>query len=295
VRSKSSVGLAAALVVVIGLVLALKLGAFSGLFAESKDATRATLTQTSARLAKAGTARVAFTGGLKPQVAGLTASWSGTTLISFSADPSWESTYAKVEVPGKSVPAKVLHKGSQTLVSSPALAVPDGRAWVDTRETALLWQHALADPTLGITDFTMWEKILDTVTPVGAAETKTGGLPDVKGAGHEYQVVCFQTAGSCPPPFGSDKLDYLFNSVGHQLELSAWYDDDGLLRRLDVEGSMLWDTRVAGADNTVPNSHPDGEYYYNASFTLDNFGSPVTVTMPADNQISQSRGVTLRH
>ena len=294
-RKKLGIGLAAVLVVLLGLTLALKLGAFAGILPESEDVTRATLTQTSAKLAKAGTARITFTGGIKPQVAGLSANWSGTTQISFSDNPSWESTYDKVEVPGgKSVQATVLHKGSQTLVSSPALAIQDGRTWVNTRTTPMLWQHPLATPSLGITDFTMWEQILDTITPYGAHDAKTDELPDVKGADHEYYVTCTRVSGSCPPPFGSHDLDYLFNNVGRQLRLSAWYDDDGLLRRLDVDGSVAWNSALAGGQDPIPNSHPDGEYYYEASFTLDSFGSPVTITMPPDSQVTQSPGVTLR-
>jgi len=294
VRKKVGVALIVVVVLLAGLTVAQKVfGAFNGILPQDSEAIRTTLNQTSAKLAKARTARITFTGSLRPQVAGLYANWSGTTQASFSADPSWESTYDKVEVPGgKSVTAKVVHQGSQTLVSSPAMAAPDKRPWLSPKSTTIIWQHPLADPVLGITDFTQWEKILDTVTELGVAETETGNLPDLKGAPHEYKLVCFQKAAACPPPFGSN-LDLYFNSVGHQVQLSAWYDDDGLLHRLDVEGSALWDTRVAGGD-TPGETHPDGEYYFNASFTLDDFGSPVTVTMPADSQISTDHIVTLR-
>jgi hypothetical protein len=67
-----------------------------------------------------------------------------------------------------------------------------------------------------------------------------------------------------------------------------------LLRRLDVDGSVAWNSALAGGQDPIPNSHPDGEYYYQASFTLDSFGSPVTITMPPDSQVTQSPGVTLR-
>lgn len=253
------------------------------------------LQQTGAKLTAARSARITFTASLTSVLFGPVANWSGTTMMAFASDSSsWQTTYDKIESPQfGAISGKLVHTPSQTVFSSPALVVPDKRKWNDLKSRAFItWPQPLADPDLGITYFPVWQDMIDSLNVQAGEDKRTHDLPDVAGAPYEYKLECYHSAGDCPLPFGTN-LDLYFNVEGEIPQLHAWYGKDGLIRRLDVEGQVAWNSKLAGTDPLSPD-YPNGTHTYRASFVLDDFGTPVTVTpVPAD-QITQSHIIPLR-
>ena len=67
---------------------------------------------------------------------------------------------------------------------------------------------------------------------------------------------------------------------------SAWLDDDGLLRKLQVHMSLMYTPE--GTPTEAAEIHPQGEYVADMTFELDRFGTPVTVTAPPADQLTRS-------
>lgn len=126
----------------------------------------------------------------------------------------------------------------------------------------------------------------------GGLDKRTDDLAEVAGAPYEYEVACYPSDGTCPLPFGTN-LDLYFNQLGEVPTISAWYGEDGLIRRLDVEGDLDFSPAASQTDPTGAH-HPQSAHHYRASFTLDQFGTPVTVTPVPDNKITQSPFVKLQ-
>jgi hypothetical protein len=164
---------------------------------------------------------------------------------------------------------------------------------VNSKRSTILTPNPLALPDLGLTDFTLWQDVLDHLDKGAALDSNTDKLADVKDAPHEYKVECSQSNGQCPPPFGGTMGSY-FNAVGLLPALSAWYDDDSVLRRLDVTGSVLWDRRAPGGNAPGTEWHGPGEYVYHLSFTLSDFGGAVAIPAPATDRVSESKLVRLK-
>jgi hypothetical protein len=297
VGKKLTAVLAAIVVVLAGLAFAqYKFSIFGGELQKDPEGDYARLTQTGAKLTAGRSARITFTASMTSLLHGPVATWSGTSLMSFAGTaPSWQTTFDKLESPQfGTITGKLVHTPAQTAFSSPALVVPDKRQWIDLKSTtsAILWPQPLADPKLGITDFSLWEDMIDSLTRAGGLNKRTKDLPDVAGAPYEYKVECYPTAGACPLPFGT-LLDGYFNQLGEVPTMSAWYGKDGVLHRLDVEGDVEYNPTESDADPTGT-SHPEGPHHYRASFTLDQFGTPVTVTPIADGKLTQSHFIDLQ-
>ncbi|MFC4145215.1 hypothetical protein ACFO0M_03000 [Micromonospora mangrovi] len=258
---------------------------------ESREQVAARLTDTGRRLKEAGTARVAFTSEMKPQLGGRKVTLQGTSLVKFGDRPSWETTYAQIAATGHpTLQAKGVHLDDDTYYTSPSIVAEDGRPWFDSH-TLADWGSGFSDPDTGVADLMIWQRFLDDVSEGIAANGETDKLPDLKGAPHEYQFRC--TPGSdvfCPPPFRTS-LDLVFNRVVPPL-FSVWIDDAGRLRKLEVETSVLYVDDGRGSDDGF--THPQDEWEIRTSFTLDQFGTPVTVTAPPADQITQSREVKLK-
>ena len=73
----------------------------------------------------------------------------------------------------------------------------------------------------------------------------------------------------------------------NDLPVDVWIDDDGLLRKMQVEADLLYLSDQPGGDPNV--FHPSGEYIARATWTLDGFGTPVSVAAPPAGQVSESR------
>jgi len=246
------------------------------------------LANVDAKLRKAGSARVTFNAEIKPQVSGPSAALQGTSMIKFGDTADWDTTYSSIVADGKApVQARGIRVGQDTYFSSPSMKPEDGRPWF-TAKTPAAWGGLLADPRLGLGDFAVWKEFLVDTTEKNAFDGATDELPDVDGAEHEYKIRCTpQQDAGCPAPFDSGLDDVFDQAVYHTM--SAWIDDDGRVRKLAVDLSVIY----AGEDGeyAVTPGHPYGEYFVKATFTLDQFGTPVTVTAPPDDQITQSRVV----
>jgi hypothetical protein len=249
------------------------------------------LANVSQKLRSVGSARVTFNADIEPQVAGPWATLQGTSMIKFGATEDWDTTYSSIVANGKApFQAHGVRVGQDTYFSSPKIVPEDRRPWFNAK-TPAAWGTLLADPTLGLTDFTVWEGFLSNTTAQNAFDGKTDELPDVKGADHEYRVRCTpKIDAGCPPPFGSG-LDDVFDQVPTYPLISAWIDDDGLVRKLEVSMSLMYqgDGTTSGAVG-----HPSGEYIAKMTFSLDKFGTPVTVTAPPADQVTESRTVALK-
>jgi hypothetical protein len=239
-------------------------------------------------LRSAGSARVTFNAEIKPQVSGPSATLQGTSMIKFGDTADWDTTYSSIVADGKApIQAHGVRVGQDTYFSSPSMEPEDGRSWF-TAETPAAWGGLFADPRLGLGDFTVWNEFLADTTEANAFDGATDELPDVDGAEHEYKIRCTpQQDAGCPPPFDSG-LDDVFDQAVYQ-RMSAWIDDEGRVRKLEVDLSVIY----AGDDGSYAPTpdHPYGEYFAKMTFTLDEFGTPVTVTAPPDDQITQSRVV----
>ncbi|WP_045748241.1 hypothetical protein [Actinoplanes rectilineatus] len=247
------------------------------------------------RLQEAGSARVTFTADYTPQVAGPTAKFTGTSMVTFGADGDNANTeYTSIEASGvKETTAESIRVGDKVWLTTPAIKPDDGRRWIGPG-TARSFGNILADPTSGLADFTVWKPFLTKVTRNDAFQGyDSEKVPDLPGAPHKYEVLCGVSvveaiSTSCPPPL-PDRLGDLFNAIGSPLHYLAWIDDDGLLRKLEVYISMAY---LADLDTFPPaGGHPKGEYYARVAFTLDQFGAPVTVTAPDDADVTTARGV----
>jgi hypothetical protein len=277
-------GVIVALLVVLGLVIWQR---FDGL-TDNPDANSARVVQTGAKLAAAKTAKIAFTGQLQGSAS---AQLVGTTSIVFSADPTfakdaaWTTAYTPPKYGPPSLTATVLHQGDTTLIRSPKLAVAAKTPWVDMDRTSLIWPSPTLDPTLGFTDFTLWQQKIQNLT---AEKSKflDEDLPDVTGAPYKYKIECWQ-ADSCPLPFGTN-LDHMVTDSVTQTTFSLWYGEDGLLRRLDVTGALEYVNNGAGDATSDLYPHLTSEDYQ-LSFTLGDFGAPVTVTEPPATEIASAR------
>jgi hypothetical protein len=296
VGRKLGVVLAVIVVVLIGLGFAqYRFGIFGGGSQTDAEGDYARLTQTSARLTAAKSAWISFTASMTSVLNGPVATWSGTTVESFTGDtPSWQTTYDTIQSPQSgTITGRLVHTGAQTVFSSPALVIPDKRQWVavDSR-SVILWPQALADPSLGITFFSLWEDMVNSLNRTGGLDKRTDDLAKVAGAPYGYRVACYRSDGTCPLPFGTN-LDLYFNQLGEVPTMSAWYGEDGLIRRLDVEGDLDYSPDGSQTDPTGAN-HPQGAHHYRASFALDRFGSPATITPVPDSKITQSPFIKLQ-
>lgn len=244
------------------------------------------------KLREAGSAQVNFDAEIKRDSGSPWVRWVGTSLIRFGDTPSWDTTYSRIQLSdGPTVQAHRVHDGTATYVSSPGFVPEDGRAWIRTPYTTMFWPNRLADLSLGITDFTMWQRFLDNVQRDNAAAAVTDELKDVADARHEYRLRC--TPGSdagCPPPWNTI-LDQYFNRVP-DITLSVWIRDDGRLRRLEVANSLWYDISQPGANPGVP--HDRAVYEVRAVFDFDKLGTPVTVKAPPADQVTQARAVSLK-
>jgi hypothetical protein len=251
----------------------------------------ARLTGTGQRLKEAGTARVAFSTEMRPQLGGQKVTLQGTSLVKFGERPEWTTTYTQIAATGHpTLQGQGVHVGDEDYYTSPTLETSDGRRWYESH-TSADWGSPFANPYLGVADLMVWQRFLDDVSEPIAANGATDELPDLPGAPHEYRFRCTPEKDVfCPPPFRT-ALDLLFNKVVPPL-FSVWVDDAGRLRKLEVETSVLYDDDGTGSDNGI--SHPRDEWEIRTSFTLDGFGTPVTVTMPTADQVTQSRTVRLK-
>jgi hypothetical protein len=92
---------------------------------ESTDVSFQRLTGTGAKLANGRTARIVFTGDLKPVVAGPSVQWAGKIEVDFAAKSAWLSTYDSIVSPGQpTIQAKVVYTDSQTLMTRPRSLSP---------------------------------------------------------------------------------------------------------------------------------------------------------------------------
>lgn len=257
---------------------------------ESREQIAGRLTGTGQRLKEAGTARVTFTSEMRPQLGGRKVTLQGTSLIRFGDRPAWQTTYTRIAATGHpTLQARGVHVDDETYYTSPGMVAADGRPWFDD-ETLSDWGSGFSDPRMGVSDLMVWQRFLDDVSEGIAANGETDDLPDVKGAPHEYRFRCTPNKDVfCPPPFRTG-LDLMFNRVIPPL-FSVWIDDSGRLRRLDVETSVLYVDDGTGNDQFT---HPQDEWEIRTSFTLDQFGTPVTVTTPPADQVTQSQQVTLK-
>lgn len=278
--------LVAALLVVLGVVVQRKLAG------DSTDDILDRLTRTSDRLAARHTARVGFTVEVKPQVAGQTATLTGTSLYTFGRTPQSTSTFTSIAVPGQApITATLVRNGDadHTYAQSPALLLADPNKWVNTNRTPIEWPNTLADPSLEFSDLAQWLSPLDEAVRADAAAATDTKLDPVTGAPHAYFVRCHPSRPGCPPSFGR-RIDNLFNNATSGPTVAAWYDDAGLLRRMVVFGGANWDRSKGG---TTAGPLPD-EYFYRLTFTVSDFGTPVTVPQPTAAQIIDSPLVRLR-
>ncbi len=276
--------------IVLGVVVVLLTGVVVYGYAnrrESPEEVAARLSVMNAKLIEAGSARITFTGELAPQVAGPTGRWEGTTLMKFGAEPSWDTTYSLITADGQQpVQGREVHVGTDTFYNSPTVRADDGRPWINARKTSVDWGSQYSTPEFRVTDFALWREFFDNV-PVGYAnDAATEELPDLPGAEHEFRLRCYPVMPQCPPPVGSF-LDDVFNSMDIPPTLSAWVDDDGLLRKMQVEASLFYKSGEPGGDPNV--FHPSGEYFARATWTLDQFGTAVSVAAPPEGQVSESR------
>lgn len=241
------------------------------------------LTGVQQRLREAGSARVSFTAEIRPQVSGQKATFTGTSLVKFGETDEWDTTYSSIAADGQApIEGRAVRAGQETYLTSPSLKADDGRAWFKST-TPAFWGNTMANPNLGLGDVTIWSNFLARTPKQYAFDSATDELPDVEDAEHEFQVRCTPTQDpNCPPPFGSD-LDALFGEAGFPL-YQAWIDDDGLLRKLYVKFSM-----INSGSGPADAMRPQGEYIAQMTFTLDDFGTPVTVTAPPADQVTQSR------
>lgn len=281
--------------IVLGVVVALLTGVVVYGYAtraESPEEVHARLAALNAELIEAGSAKITFTGELAPQVAGPTGRWEGTTLMKFGAEPSWDTAYSTITADGQQpVQAREVHVGADRFYTSPAVRTPDGRPWIEARSTSVDWGSNYSTPEFRVTDFVLWREFFDNISVGHANQAKTEDLPDVPGAKHEYLFRCIPSTPGCPPPIGSF-LDDVFNQVALGTTLSAWFDDDGLLRRMQMETSLFYQPDEPGADPNV--FHPGGEYFARATWTLDDFGTPVSVAAPPADQVTESRTASVR-
>ena len=251
---------------------------------------QAQLASTMDKLRAGRTARITLTGEIRPQIGADWAAWSATTVADFTAPDGnlWESTYDRVAMAGAAeIKARVLYHRGEAMITSDSFTAADRRPWIKPKRHSIVWRNPLADPTLGLTDFVMWADTLRTVTK--AADAPTDELADVEGAEHEFRFRCWKGAASCPQPFGTP-LDRYFNNGPVQPTFSAWYDDEGRIRRLEVEGSLNWIDDGSSSTSSRIRRYTE-EYFYKVAFVVDDFGTPVTITPPPTDQISESNEV----
>ncbi len=254
---------------------------------ESPEEVHARLAGMHARLIEAGSAKITFSGELAPQIAGPTGRWEGTTLMKFGNEPSWDTSYSLITADGQApVQAREVNVGTDRFYNAPAVRAKDGRPWLNSRKVSVNWGSNYSDPEFRVTDFALWREFFDNIPVGNAYDARTEALPDHPGAEHEFRLLCYPSMPQCPPPIGSF-LDDVFNSMAIPPTLSAWLDDDGLLRKMQVEASLFYLRNEPGADPNV--FHPSGEYFARATWTLDDFGTPVSVTAPPEDQVSESR------
>lgn len=245
----------------------------------------ARILRTSAKLAAAKTAKIAFTADLRGSTEVLLV---GTTSIQFATDPA-KSTWSADNTPPKygpqSLTATVLHQGDSTLMRSAGLVVDAKTPWVELGKTPIAWVNPVLDPTLGFTDFTLWEKKLQNM-PAREYEFQDHVLPDMPGAKYKYAISCDPTDDYLFP-IGTG-LDQMTNESSGQ-NFNLWYSDDGLLLGLEVSGYLDWS---GATDDGV--QHFSNESF-SLRFTLSDFGVPVTVTMPPATQITATdRPITMK-
>ncbi|WP_229071635.1 hypothetical protein [Actinoplanes sp. DH11] len=271
-------------VVLLGAAVVVGVERFTG--GSSKEDLHARLVGISDRLKASGSARVAFTAELKPQVAGPSGAWSGTSMVTFGETEQWDATYSAIVAGGKEpVEARGIRVGADTWYTSPSLTAEDGRSWFRST-TPADWGAVPADPNLDLTDFGFWKEFLTRTEVDVAAKGYTDELPDVPGAPHEYMIRCTANVSpNCPPPLPA-ALGGLFNKVNFYPLFNVWIGDDGLIRRLDLSLSLIYEADPANPGEAA--FHPQGEYFAAMSFTLDQFGTPVTVTAPGPDEVTRS-------
>jgi hypothetical protein len=285
---------AAALVAVVAVIAVDRLrGSGGGGFDEGVAQQADLLLNTGARLREAGTAEVAFRADLRTDVGTGKIAWTGTSRIRFADQPQSDTDYAEVASDaGGPIEARRLVDGEDAYVTSASFAPADRRRWIRTPTTTMFWPDPLASPELGLTDYPMWQKLLDDTQRDNAVAAGTDDLPDLAGAPNEYRLTC--TPGEdtgCPPPFGT-QLDQYFTAVPNTT-WSIWLGDDGRPRRVDVAAILQWDQAKAQPGDTGP-AYKIGTYEYHATFEVGGFGTPVTVTAPAADEITRVRVVSAK-
>ncbi|MEV6346003.1 hypothetical protein [Actinoplanes sp. NPDC051851] len=262
-------------------------------YADERDEAYARLSGVSAQLAAAKNARVDFTASLRG--GGLIGDWSGVSSVQFGDSPGWSTTYAKMSAAGTANPtisARRVHLGDADYYSSERLSAGDGRAWFDAAKTGMVWGDRYSSPQLNLADVTTWLPFVSGISELGAGDAVQDITPDVPDAPDEYRHTCYAGHGRCPLPFGTP-VDDLFTTMAAPLDMFIWLDDEGRLRRLHVEASMMWDADRAGGvtgDGTV---HPAVPLALDATFTLSGFGEQAAVTAPAAAEVTTAEWVRL--
>lgn len=230
-----------------------------------------------AKLVKAGTAKVTFRAELSQ--AGV---WTGTSAVRFGAEPVWDTSYTSASVGAKDpIPLRRLHVGERKdYFSSPALKPADGRAWMTAAKVNL--GTDLTSPLNNVADLTTWLPFLTGVKKPIAVLSETDVLPDVDGAPHEYRFRCDGNTPTCPPQWDTP-IDNVFNTGTIGPIYDIWLDDDGLLRRMTVEGTMDY----LNGDGTRDLARMKVGSDYKLSFDLGDFGTAVDVQAPPESEISQ--------
>jgi len=273
-----------AVVVTLGLALAVVVTVVKP---ETPKIVEARVTNVGQRLRSTGSARVRFTAEIHPQISGPSATWAGVSMVKFGDTDDWDTTYTSIVADNKpAIQGHGVRVGTQTYYTSPSLMPADGRPWFSAT-TGAYWGNVLADPNLGLPDFTLWQRFLSQMSAAQAFSGSTDDLPDVKGASHEYLIRCTPVSDAwCPPPLGTT-MDGVFNQVPEYPRFKAWFDDDGLLRKLEVGITFMYRADGTGGANEAA-FHPSGEFFANMTFELDKFGTPVAITAPAADQVTKS-------
>ncbi len=233
-------------------------------------------------LREAGTVSVTFDGILYVEhpISRTSGLWEGTSVVALGDPVRSDTTYTTADSSrsdGRTVsrPMRELRVGDDRWYQGKNLRSADGRPWIHrTPSERLIDDGGYGDPTLRVTDLSLWLEFLRELPGSTAVASKNDALKDLPGAPREYHVVCAYASDFCPKAT-MGRLDSLFETVS-QLNFDVWAGEDGRLRQLAVTITFLDDTSAG----QVP-------YKLKANFSVTGFGAPLTVTPPPAGEVSR--------
>lgn len=249
-----------------------------------------------AKLNADGTAKVAFHVALEGRP-DADFDFEGTSSVKFGISPSWDTRFTKMtSSTGVSLPAvRRLHSDNVDYFQSAAFKLDSGAEWARPGMSNIFWPGDLMDPKTDVAELTTWVSLLGNLEKTQIEDAQSAGerdLDELAGAPNRYELEC-RKAMQCPATV-TPLLGQIFN-VNTGGNLGIWLDDDGRLRQLTVTYKLLFDTTEKPAGQGITTvDHPRFPYEVKATFTLSDYGAPVTVESPDSKTVSKQDFVYLK-